>query len=327
MSKPFEFDSQGFTGGEAFEEYRTLYAGGSEVVRVGECRAKVRSLNLDGLVLYERLIDGVVHSRLNRAGQDQFRHFALHLVLDGELRGSKESGFDVARRGDLVVADTARPSRTQAVSLHVVTASMPRSALISASGGSDRLHGLVARAPETNILADFMVSCLRHGAALPIERRPALISALVDTLAGTLGRDPATAVATDRRRTETLQREAAVRFIRERLSDRNLNAAAVADAVGLSRRSLYRLFESLGGVSRVVMESRLNAVRKAIEDGSLDSLAILAAEYGFSDESHLSRRFQAAHGEPISSFRKRILSERPTERATRQLKNWINSVR
>ena len=134
-------------------------------------------------------------------------------------------------------------------------------------------------------------------------------------------------MATDRRRTETLHREAAVRFIRERLSDRSLNADVVAEAVGLSRRSLYRLFEPLGGVSHVIMDSRLDAVRRTIEDGSLDSLAILAAEYGFSDESHLSRRFQEAHGEPISSFRKRVLSERPTQRATRQLKNWIRSVR
>lgn len=327
MSKAFEFDSETFAPGEAFEEYRTLYSSGSDVEQVGDFRARVRSLNLDGLVLYERLIDGVVHSRLTRAGRDQFRHFAVHLVLDGELRGSRESGFDVARRGDLVIADTARPSRTQAVGLHVVSASMPRSAMISASGGSDRMHGLVAGAPETNILADFMVSCLKNGAAIPVDRRPALISALVDILAGTLGRDPATAVATDRRRTETLHREAAVRFIRERLSDRSLNADVVAEAVGLSRRSLYRLFEPLGGVSHVIMDSRLDAVRRTIEDGSLDSLAILAAEYGFSDESHLSRRFQEAHGEPISSFRKRVLSERPTQRATRQLKNWIRSVR
>ncbi|MCS6622542.1 helix-turn-helix domain-containing protein [Roseibacterium beibuensis] len=327
MSEPFEFDSHDYPSGEAFEEYRALYSAGSDVERVGSFRARVRSLNLDGLVLFERMIDGVIHSRVKRAGQDRFRHFALHLVLDGELWGSKESGFDVARRGDLVIADTARPSRTQAVALHVVTASMPRSALVSATGGSDRLHGLVANAPATNILGDFMISCLRHGAAVPIQRRPVLISAFIDILAGVLGRESAAAVATDRRRTEMLQREAAVRFIRECLSDRDLNAAVVADAIGMSRRSLYRLFESMGGVSRVIMGSRLDAVRGALEEGSQDSLSTLAADYGFSDESHLSRRFQEAHGESISAFRRRLLTERPTQRATRQLNDWIRSVR
>ena len=327
MSPPFEFDSATLPPGEGFDAYRALYAEGSDVERVGDFRARVRSFNLEGVVLFERKLDGVAHSRLKRAGRDQFRHFALHLVLDGELKGGSESGFEVARKGDLVIADTARPSRTEAVGLRMVTASMPRSAIIAASGGSDRIHGLVARAPETHILGEFMLTCLTHAETIPLDRRPALIAALVEVLAATLGRDPATAVAVDRRRTEMLQREAAVRIMKERLSDRRLNAADIADAVGLSRRTLYRLFERKGGITKVIMECRLEAVRKAIEEGSVDALGPLAAEYGFSDESHLSRRFRESFGEPISEFRKRVATERPAERASRQLSDWIRSVR
>ncbi|WP_374513274.1 helix-turn-helix domain-containing protein [Brevundimonas sp.] len=327
MSQSFEFDSRLLPPDQAFEAYRRLYAGGSDVEQVGPFEARVRSLSLDGLVLFERYIDGVSHSRTARAGRDQFRHFALHLVRDGELRGSSESGFEVARAGDLVVADTRRRSRTEAFRLHVLSASIPRGALISASGGSDRLHGLVASAPHTAVLDDFMGSCLRHGDAIQPERRAALISAFVEVLATTLGRDPGSAVATDRRRTEMLQREAAVRYIKANLADRNLNAEAIAGAIGMSRRSLYRVFEQSGGVAQVIMDARLDAVRDALEDGSREPLTALAATYGFSDESHLSRRFRSANGESISEFRKRVSADGPADRGSRQLEGWVRSVR
>lgn len=327
MSGNADFDSEEHAEDEAFQVYRSLYSIGAEVFRTGApFRARVRSLNLDGAILYERELNGVAHCRRKLAGRDEFRHFALHVVLAGELHACEESGYAVAKAGDLVIADTTRPSRTQAVDLHMLSASIPRSAMVIASGGSDRFHGRIATAPTTHTLRDFLASCMANGEAIPLHARPAAVRALIELLSVALG-ERQVAGAAEQHRREMLQREAAIRFIRKHLADRALDAGVLAEAIGVSRRSLYRLLAPYGGVSHLIMECRLAAVRDALEAGSTAPIASLAADHGFSDDSHLSRRFAQRCGETIGVYRQRLLQEGHESRRARNLARWVDALR
>ncbi|MEV6653342.1 helix-turn-helix domain-containing protein [Streptomyces sp. NPDC051219] len=78
----------------------------------------------------------------------------------------------------------------------------------------------------------------------------------------------------------------------------------VADAAGVSVRSLQRLFAAYVGVSPkwVILRYRIHeALERAGTDGSVD-WAGLAAELGYSDQAHLVRDFTARVGVPPTAY-------------------------
>lgn len=79
---------------------------------------------------------------------------------------------------------------------------------------------------------------------------------------------------------------------------------AVAQSVGLSVRSLQRLFDEHVGASPkwAIRRHRLQEAAVRIEAGDDLPLARLAAELGYSDHGHLTRDFQRAVGKPPSVF-------------------------
>lgn len=327
MTDHFHFDSESLPPDEAYEAYRRLYGGGSDVSRgAGGFRARVHGVRLDHVLLFERTLNGVVHARAERVDIDGFDHFALHLVLSGEMMGGPESCFELATADDLVLVDTRRPSRTEARDLHMLTASMSREVVEAAAGHTEALHGRVVRAPYTVVLRDLMLSILRNAPLLPSEARPGLTRALIELLAVTLnsGASPAAAA----RRMDFARREAAVRYIVAHLRDRDIDAGAIALATGQSRSALYRLFEREGGVAQYVMTRRLGAVRDALENGSSEPLVVLAEQFGFADESHMNRRFKRAYGRPAGAFRREVASEsRHTVSSTvRRWAGWMSEV-
>lgn len=320
MIDRFDFDSKPLGQKAGFEAYRALYARGTDAIRTdGPFLARVQGVRLEGLLLFERRLSGVAHVRdADRVARDHLDHFVLHLVLDGALQGAEESGFDWARPGDLVVGDLTRPSSTRAHDLHVLTASLPRAAMIASDADLSRLHGRMASAPRTLAVRDLILSIVRNAEVLPAKALGSLARAVTELLIGAL--DVAGA-QTSAARLDLLRREMAVRYIAAHLSDRGLDAARVAEGAGLSRSALYRLFSANGGVAEFIMSRRLGAVRDMLERGSTAPLATLATAYGFADESHLNRRFSRAYGQPAGAFR-RSLAETLGDNA-RSWTSWL----
>lgn len=95
-------------------------------------------------------------------------------------------------------------------------------------------------------------------------------------------------------------------YILRNLSDPALNPALVAAHVGLSARSLARLFALNGQtVERSIWSRRLAAARDALADPDLRrrSITDIAFSCGFNDAAHFSRSFAAAYGITPREFR------------------------
>ena len=78
----------------------------------------------------------------------------------------------------------------------------------------------------------------------------------------------------------------------------------VADLAGLSVRSLQRLFAAYVGVSpkAVLARYRLQDAAAAIDEGTVDDLAGLAASLGWFDQAHFSREFRSVVGMTPSAY-------------------------
>lgn len=103
-----------------------------------------------------------------------------------------------------------------------------------------------------------------------------------------------------------LQTDAIQRTIRRRAvhvfdamsSRRQPSVDEVAKAIGVSRSSLYRAFEPMGGVLTYVRHRRLARVYAAlrVRAGTADRIETLADQYGFASSAQLSAAFRERFG-------------------------------
>lgn len=85
----------------------------------------------------------------------------------------------------------------------------------------------------------------------------------------------------------------------QHLRDPDLDADAVAAALGISRRHLYRHCAESGlSLEQYIIAGRLDGARDELDSpaGRSRSIAVIASRWGFKDPTHFSRRFKAAYG-------------------------------
>lgn len=327
MSERFSFNSRAHSGEDAFAAYVLLYDNGSDVTRgAGAFSAEVKAWRLEGMLLFERRLSGVVHSRSARAATDGFDHVVLSLVLSGRVVGGPESGFGEALAGEIYVTDTARPSRTEFESAHVLTASVSREIIEAARGTTGGLHGRLLKAPRNLMLADFLLSLARNGDAIEPEAQPGLSRAFIHILAS--AEDKGARASDEARRREYLRRDAVERMIIENLADPTLSVATLSRGTGMSRSALYRLFEANGGVARLILQRRLDGVRRALDNREQTRLADLARRFGFADEFQLSRLFREAYETSPQAYRDSVAASRPNDPtdSRRRWAGWMGEI-
>lgn len=327
MNERFSFNSQSLSGEDAFAAYALLYDNGSDVTRGGgEFRAEVKAWRLEGMLLFERRLSGVVHSRSARAATDGFDHVVLSLVLSGRVLGSPDSGFSEALVGDIYVADSARSSCTEFQSAHVLTASVSREIIEAARGTTTGLHGRILKRPRNLMLADFLQSLARNGDEIEAEAYPELSRAFIHILASV--EDQAVRASNEARRREYLRRDSVERMIAENLADPSLSVATLSRGTGMSRSALYRLFEDQGGVARLIQKRRVDGVRRALDNREPARLADMARSFGFADELQLSRLFSEAYEVSPQTYRDGVAASRADDPVDnrRRWSGWIAEI-
>jgi AraC-like DNA-binding protein len=131
----------------------------------------------------------------------------------------------------------------------------------------------------------------------------ALIDLLIVALAQRLDRCATLAPAT-RRRALLASVQA---FIDQRLADPELSPDMIAAANHISRRYLYKLFETQQAtVAGWIRQRRLERCRRDLLDPTLAdrSVSAIAARWGLVDAAHFSRLFAAAYGLPPAEYRR-----------------------
>ena len=236
-----------------------------------------------------------------RVRQNQFDHFTLQLNLRGDLHGEGASGFRAVGPGEIQLLDMAKPMRTRMPDVHLITLSIPRAAIRSASGAVDQLHGLVIPAVCAAPLASFLISLIGRRNVQPQFGRPDDNLVITELLGAALNRMGLGAPPSDARL------NAALRYIRQNLADETLSPARVARATRLSRATLYRLFEPIGGIGKYIQAQRLERLKSSLADpAEQQPVAALAFDAGFATEQHANRSFKQQFGRPPAEFRREM---------------------
>ncbi len=87
-----------------------------------------------------------------------------------------------------------------------------------------------------------------------------------------------------------------IRYIDAHLGSARLTADALCKAFQVSRTTLYRLFEPLGGVAQEIKARRLKRIHQALSspEMAIRQVAVIAEEFGFADPTYFSRAFASA---------------------------------
>lgn len=330
MVETFAFSGRGMDEAEAFRRYQALYSGGADVRRLeGPLLVEVRSWRLDRILLFDRRLAGVGHSRPEpRVREDRFSHFTVNLVREGVLEGSRASGFERAEPGQIVLQDTRRATHTSNRAVHMLSTSIARDLVEAATGNAAGLHGRVLTAREGGLLADYMTSLIDRAPGLNGEAGSPLSRVFVELLS--LALNPTTGGSrTAKAREDFARREAVQRFIDDRLEQPDLSARAIIDETGVSRATLYRVMEPHGGVARFIAGRRIARVRALLDDAVADrTLAELADRFAFSSPSRLTKKFTEVLGLSPTAYRRMVRDPDQSVEALRQRwAAWMIEVR
>lgn len=271
-------------GSPAFD----LWSGQSTAVTILACRETTL-----------RRIPGPVDGRL-------LDHFGLKIVLDGTVKVGGGSGQKELATGDGLFVDLTQPFDLEYTGEDVteLTLWVPRVHASRELAAPATLHGQVFRNDRP------VVSVLGTAARALCAELDRISQSEFDRLVGGFFNLAASVIATqDVLSSAPSQLESfgtICRFIETNLAARDLGAEKLARTFGLSRASLYRLFEPVGGVASYVRASRLNRARRELQAVGLANRRIgpIAYQSGFQSVAAFNRAFREAYGQTPSEVRK-----------------------
>lgn len=328
MSEIFAFDSAEYATDDAFARYCSLYARGSDVERTADpFFARVKSWRFERALLFAREYGGIRHRRRERVASDGFDHFVLHHVVSGTLFGGPDGATIAVVAGETLLLDTRETMECTAHSVSLITVSVAREAVKAAAGDLADLHGHRIGATEGALLSALLRALVEQASQLPPGAHATVTRTLVDLLSVAI--NPAGGKArSDFHRLEYVRREAAQRLIEAHIADRNFSVQDIVRETGISRASLYRLFESHGGVARFIQWRRLQYLRDRLDDRAFDrhALAELAPQCGFSGESHIGRQFKQAFGVSPGAYRAASIDGAGRPKVEVMARRWDSSL-
>lgn len=301
-----DFSTKRLPGGQRFDIWRESIAALFDITPTIHTRMDGFNASLTSYLLN----DQIMFSRCQTAAQ-KFEREPLRTANDGldhyliqtHLRGGQavRSGKcqNEAQPGDILVIDLAERHEAATTDFEHLTLVVPRPLLAPFLERPDSQEGRVLK--RGSALTDIAVAHLkmiaakanslsRDEAASMIDPTLALMASALNGATRNVEHGTAAVAAS------LMQRAKAEIERNLHLSD--LSISRICAVIGLSRASLYRLFEQHGGVRTYIQERRL---RRAAEDLTSPALAHryiydIAFNWGFSSEAHFSRAFKARFG-------------------------------
>lgn len=238
-----------------------------------------------------------------RARRDGMDHFVFNLYRTGGWKARTEHGAFKGTAGQVSVLDLSRDLISDEPASDLVTLFVPRPFIEDRLPHLSALHGSAPTGPQALLLAEYIDLLARRLPTLPAGSEHALSRATCEMLAACLQPSLAGLEAAHLGLELVLLRRAK-KFIDARLTSRTLNADSVCHAVGVSRRTLYRLFEQEGGVQHHIQSRRLDQIRMQLTDpNETRRIFEIAAAFGFQRGDHFARAFKHRFGQSPRDLR------------------------
>lgn len=295
---------------------------GSAAAEDFTCRVGMVSWG-EGHLMIQTEVSGHRYERTDRhAARSGFDHIAFQLYRSGSFSGRYQDCDIAVQAGDINIVDFTKPLVKESLDQSDVNLILPRDLVIRRL--PNVRHGSVlatdrglGRLAATHL--EQMIACA--GQMSPDDAGNASDSFLILLSGGNFQETSESVVAFAR----STVRSAAEAFMRKNMVCPELPIEAIARHCGVSRATLYRVFENEGGVRARLMRLRLEAARALLAQNRVLPIWEAALSCGLADPSSFTRRFRAAFAMTPSDVQASGWEcERP-ERLTPA--GWIETVR
>jgi|TARA_B100000378_G_scaffold274098_1_gene268040 AraC-like DNA-binding protein len=313
------------------QEWRTAVELLFDVEPLGsEFEATISSYALGPILIGQSSASAQAFSRNEAVIQrSQIDHMMVQIYLTGGFTGQAEGTEISVEPGDVCCFDLAFGFETRAPDFSNITMIVPKSVLHPLAT-TDFFHGLVLRSDDTAnlLLASHMRELLRICPTIDRDEIDAVAQVTAEIVRLCLRMPRRQRLAPDAREGSLVDRVKA--YIGENLSDPDLDARAICEVFGVSRPTLYRQFESLGGVASVIRNWRLSNVFGDLERTNGEPFHEVARRNGFANGAGCSRAFKSRYGLSPSAFR-RLRFHSPQQISNRDaaqpgLAQWLRAL-
>lgn len=236
-----------------------------------------------------------IENGLNSEWRD---HFFIMQQISGHMRVSSGENVGLLRTNDMVLLDSysayeylsARTSKAVLSAFHLDFIDTPSKLLASCGQRIDGSSGI------GQVLSSTLSTLCSGDGPSNLGDKQAILDAIRVLLLRIIDSDHDDPPVNDG--AGLLQR--AETFALRELSDPALSPDTIADAIGVSRRQLYRLFSDTGVTpSSWIWVLRLEEAhaRMASPAWATQSLTQIAFDVGFNDMAHFSRAYRAKYGQ------------------------------
>ncbi|WP_050744945.1 MULTISPECIES: helix-turn-helix domain-containing protein [unclassified Shinella] len=268
-------------------------------------------------------------SRIARSGLDLI---FVQVTLDGSDLRTVNGETMLVEAGDISLFDLSRPMQSETQHCRNLTLALPRHLLFGKEGQNEALHGLLLKRSTSTarLIGSHLRALFADLTDITPTEAPAIVTAtanLVTTLVG-----PQIA---ERSLPSPTVRGAVImeirRYIEHHLALPDLGPEHLCKMFGLSRASLYRLFEPIGGVTDHIRTRRLRAAFDMLADERKRTVGEIAYACGFSDMSAFSRAFRHQFGMSPSEVREMgdrgpLALGSAEKQATASVHDWLRIV-
>lgn len=287
---------------DRFDAWRDKISVIFDVARIGapgssSFEASVDAYQIGGLVITDSMQGEQAYEnrpkRIRRTGIDLIQ---IGFYRSGGYAGDA-GGFTIkGEPGDVQIIDLARPIVTVEPESDMVCVFVPRELLQARIGDLDGLHGARLDPASSGVIANYLALLAERLPNVPEEDGEAEADATLELISACL------------RPTSNLWHEAqspirqvmlrrAKQIIEANLRSPRLTPDFLCRSLSVSRRSLYRLFEPLGGIHSYILRERLTRIMAAIKDPTNQSrVSDVAASFGFYREETFWRAFKRHYG-------------------------------
>nr|WP_315291957.1 transcriptional regulator FeaR [Serratia proteamaculans] len=243
-------------------------------------------------------------TRLYRTQQEIARSDGSHFFTVFQLRGSSlmEQGDRqaVLSAGDVTLIDASRTSSfTFQQNSRQISLLMPRSYLEQSASEVQYARRLDAQSSVVRLSRQLVLGCMQDS-QMSAPESEAILNAVATLLRPAL----VERVVEEDRHPRSFSRTLA--FIDTHIQSPQLRPEWIASELGVSVRSLYRMFARQGlVVAQYIKHRRLDLCAQALRSApDRQKLATIGYDWGFSDHSHFSTAFKSRFGVSPSEYRK-----------------------
>jgi AraC-like DNA-binding protein len=244
---------------------------------------------------------------LARISVDKVRDFAFHVFLEGgveNLAVPTNRRYSADSVASIVALDLGQPVRMQRSACRVLTFFVPGEIVQEVFPDPDALHGRTVHGstPFAQLIIEHVAALARNIGRMSGDEADSAIRAGAELVVAAFGKEAGLS-GNARAAARAVMFGQVRRHIKAHLYEETLSPETVLDALHLSRRSLYRLFEHEGGLSAYIRHQRLRSAADDLARYPHMAVTNIAYGAGFKSASDFTRAFRRAYGMAPQDFR------------------------